>query len=228
MPAFFCHSFPRALLRAHSCARQLRVFCFHGSSRTARFPPRMQPLALGAEASRFWMPQENEARKRRFKKCLTYRPATPEVARLGRSGGSGQGRIIGRISSEQVPLRVPPSALLPVCPSSGAQAAESLQIGPFHVRVVGLPWLATSQTPQSARREDKGEAPEPAERPECPDEEEAAGGLGDLAVMCPPHVHDGHGCCEQSDEQHDDVPRSPFAEHECPVEEEHEDEQRSV
>src|SRR5436853_4612468 len=66
------------------------------------------------------------------------------------------------------------------------QAAESLQIGPFHVRVVGLPWLAPSQTPQSARREEEGEAPEPAERPECPDEEEAAGGLGDLAVMCPP------------------------------------------
>jgi hypothetical protein len=63
------------------------------------------------------------------------------------------------------------------------QAAESLQIGPFHVRVVGLPWLGPSQTPQSARREDEGEAPEPAERPECPDEEEAAGGLGDLAVM---------------------------------------------
>src|SRR2546429_2891132 len=41
---------------------------------------------------------------------------------------------------------------------------------PFHVRVVGLPWLAPSQTPQSARREDEGEAPEPAERPECPDE----------------------------------------------------------
>src|SRR5712671_2140052 len=65
-----------------------------------------------------------------------------------------------------------------------------------------------SQTPQSARREDEGEAPEPAERPECPDEEEAAGGLGDLAVMCPPHVDDGHACREQPDEQHDGVPRS--------------------
>src|SRR6266851_7432552 len=86
------------------------------------------------------------------------------------------------------------------------QAAESLQIGPFHVRVVGLPWLAPSQTPQSARREDEGEAPEPAERPECPDEEEAAGGLGDLAVMCTPHVDDRHACREQPDEQHDDVP----------------------
>src|SRR2546429_5381879 len=41
---------------------------------------------------------------------------------------------------------------------------------PFHVRVVGLPWLAPSQTPQSARREDEGEAPEPAERPERSEE----------------------------------------------------------
>jgi hypothetical protein len=47
------------------------------------------------------------------------RPATPEAARLGRSGGSGQGRIIGRISSERVPLQMPPSAtfaLPPSCP----------------------------------------------------------------------------------------------------------------
>src|SRR2546429_7826117 len=72
---------------------------------------------------------------------------------------------------------------------------------PFHVRVVVLPWLAPSQTPQSARREDEGEAPEPAERPECPDEEEAAGGLGDLAVMCPPHVDDRHACRERSEER---------------------------
>src|SRR5260370_42405800 len=86
------------------------------------------------------------------------------------------------------------------------QAAESFQIGPFHVRVVGLPWLAPSQTPQSARREDEGEAPEPAERPECPDEEEAAGGLGDLAVMCPPHVDNAHACCEQPAERPDAVP----------------------
>src|SRR6266403_5359190 len=100
--------------------------------------------------------------------------------------------------------------------------------GPFHVRVVGLPGLAPSQTPQSARREDEGEAPEPAERPECPDEEEAAGGLGDLAVMCPPHVDDGHACREQPDEQHDDVPRSPFGEHQRPVQQHHENGQRNV
>src|SRR5437879_7783988 len=100
--------------------------------------------------------------------------------------------------------------------------------GLSQVRVVGLPWLAPSQTPQSARREDEGEAPEPAERPECPDEEEAAGGLGDLAVMCPPHVDDGHACREQPDEQHDDVPRSPFGEHQRPVQQYHENGQRNV
>jgi N-terminal domain of reverse transcriptase len=32
----------------------------------------------------------------------TRRPATPEAARLGRSAGSGQGRNVGRISSERV------------------------------------------------------------------------------------------------------------------------------
>jgi hypothetical protein len=31
---------------------------------------------------------------------------------LGRSGGGGQGGIIGRVSSERVPLRMPPSAHL--------------------------------------------------------------------------------------------------------------------
>src|SRR5437660_12374339 len=98
----------------------------------------------------------------------------------------------------------------------------------FPCRVVGLPGLAPSQTPQSARREDEGEAPEPAERPECPDEEEAAGGLGDLAVMCPPHVDDGHACREQPDEQHDDVSRSPFGEHQRPVQQHHENGQRNV
>src|SRR5882724_2622776 len=96
------------------------------------------------------------------------------------------------------------------------------------VRCPGLLGPAPSQIPKSARREGQGEATQPAERPECPDKEKASGGFGYLAVMCPPHVNDGHGCCEQSDEQHDDVPRSPFGEHECPVEEDREDEQRSV
>src|SRR5262245_3180943 len=65
--------------------------------------------------------------------------------------------------------------------------------------------LAPSQAPQAARREDEGEAPKPAERPERPDEEKAAGGPGDLAVMRPSHVDDGHACREQPDEQHDGV-----------------------
>src|SRR5260221_2057277 len=64
-PAFFCCSFSWALLRANSCARQLRGFCFSGSSRTAQVPPIKHPLALGAAASRFCVPQENGARKRR-------------------------------------------------------------------------------------------------------------------------------------------------------------------
>src|SRR5258708_39928390 len=41
---------------------------------------------------------------------------TPEAARVGRSGGTGQGRIIGRISSERVPLRMPPSATFALLP----------------------------------------------------------------------------------------------------------------
>ena len=84
-------------------------------------------------------------------------------------------------------------------------------LGVWAISATGsLPRNRPSQTPQSARREDEGDAPEPAERPECPDEEEAAGGFGDLAVMCPSHVDDGHARREQPDEQHDDVPRSPF------------------
>src|SRR5260370_38579506 len=51
--------------------------------------------------------------------------------------------------------------------------------GPFHVRVAGLPGLARSETPQSARREDEGEAPYAAHPPQFPDECEAASGLGD-------------------------------------------------
>src|SRR6266404_9902621 len=63
--AFFCRAFSWALLRANSCARQLRGFCFLGSSRTTQVPPIKHPLALGAAASRVWVPQVNGARKRR-------------------------------------------------------------------------------------------------------------------------------------------------------------------
>src|SRR5260370_2798216 len=62
----FLLTFPYiGLLRANSCARQLRGFCFPGSSRTTQVPPIKHPLALGAAASRFWVPQENGASKRR-------------------------------------------------------------------------------------------------------------------------------------------------------------------
>src|SRR5207253_11415113 len=57
----------------NSCARQLRGFCFHGSSRTSQFPPIKHPLALGAAASRFWVPQENGAKKgEKFMSYLSY------------------------------------------------------------------------------------------------------------------------------------------------------------
>lgn len=49
--------------RANSCALQLRVYCFPGSSRTMQAPPIKQTLALGAEASRFWVPQKNGTEK---------------------------------------------------------------------------------------------------------------------------------------------------------------------
>src|SRR5260370_24205474 len=51
-PHFFSRAFSWAQLRANSCARQLRGFCFPGSSRKAQVPPIKQPLALGAAASR--------------------------------------------------------------------------------------------------------------------------------------------------------------------------------
>ena len=66
----FRRSFSWARLRANSCALQLRLFCFRGSSRTTRFPPIKQSLALGAEASRFWVPQENGAKKEKKQSCL--------------------------------------------------------------------------------------------------------------------------------------------------------------
>jgi len=55
----FLLTFPYiGLLRANSCARQLRGFCFPGSSRRAQVPPIKHPLALGAAASRFWVPRK--------------------------------------------------------------------------------------------------------------------------------------------------------------------------
>src|SRR5438046_4184332 len=65
----------------------------------------------------------------------------------------------------------------------------------FPCGVVGLPGLAPSQAPQSARREDEGEDPSHAERVKRPDEQEGWAGLGDLAAKNASRAHpvdDGH------------------------------------
>src|SRR5271154_6737917 len=82
------------------------------------------------------------------------------------------------------------SRLTRVARGAGNQTASRAPASIATVRCPGLLGPPPSQIPQSARREDQGEAPQSAERPECPNEEKAAGGFGDLAVMCPPHVHD--------------------------------------
>jgi hypothetical protein len=65
-PAFFCRSFFRALLQANSCVRQLRGFCFPGSSRTPQVPPIKQPLALEAEALAWGCPRKMGQKKETF------------------------------------------------------------------------------------------------------------------------------------------------------------------
>src|SRR6266581_2740294 len=74
-PAFFCRTFSWALLRANSCARQLRGFCFSGSALSIVWVPSIKhPLALGAAASRFRVPQENGARKVGVGIMITHNP----------------------------------------------------------------------------------------------------------------------------------------------------------
>src|ERR1700741_4644577 len=72
---FFCRAFSWALLRANSCARQLRGFCFPGSSRTAQVSPintrspwEQGLLAFGCPMK---MGHENGARKTEKNSCLT-------------------------------------------------------------------------------------------------------------------------------------------------------------
>jgi len=60
---FFCHSFSLALLRANSCARQLRVFCFPGSSLESFGSSQNAAARLGSSSPRFRVPQENGAEK---------------------------------------------------------------------------------------------------------------------------------------------------------------------
>ncbi len=63
-PPFFCYSFSRALLRANSCVRQLRVFCFPGSALTHHWVPSHKAVArFGSSSPRFRVPQKNGAEK---------------------------------------------------------------------------------------------------------------------------------------------------------------------
>ena len=98
--------------------------------------------------------------------------------------------------------------------------------GPFQVRVVALPGPAPWQAPQSARREDGGEEPGHAERDQHPDKAEASAGLGDPAGdadALPLHVEDGDAERKERPEEHDDVPRSPFGEHQRSVQPDYRD-----
>ena len=86
--------------------------------------------------------------------------------------------------------------------------------------VVGLAGPAPWQTPQSARREDGGEESEHADRDQRPDEKEVSAGIGEPAGdadTLPLHVDDGDDQRKERPEEHDDVPRSPFEEHERSV-----------
>ena len=88
------------------------------------------------------------------------------------------------------------------------------------VRVVGLPGLAPLRAPQYARREDEREHPSHAQRVQRPDEQEGWAGPGDRAAKNASrshHVGDRHEKRKQRPDQHDDVPRSPFGEHQRSV-----------
>ncbi len=89
----------------------------------------------------------------------------------------------------------------------------------FNVRIVGLLRRASSQAPQSARREDEGEERGHFERDERPDEEEDSAGIGDVAAgeSRPPHVDDRETRRKERPDEDDDVPRSPSGEHQRSV-----------
>src|SRR5438094_5785555 len=79
--------------------------------------------------------------------------------------------------------------------------------------------LTSLQAPQSARRKDSGEGRRHAESDERPDPEKHSAGVGDPGAdkPRPPHVEDEDAQPEDSPEQHDDVPPSPFREHQRSV-----------
>ena len=74
------------------------------------------------------------------------------------------------------------------------------------------PW----QSPQSVRRKYEGEERGHADRDQRPDKEEGSAGIGDSAPYAdtpPTHVDDGDDHPKERQEEGDDVPRSPFGEH---------------
>src|SRR5579859_5460077 len=85
------------------------------------------------------------------------------------------------------------------------------------VRVLRLPGLAPFLDPQSEHREDDGKYPEHTEREERPKEEEASAGLRDIDDSRPPQMDYGHARRNDPSDEGDDVPRSPFGEHQRAV-----------
>jgi len=71
---------------------------------------------------------------------------------------------------------------------------------------------------QSAHREDDREERGHAEREECPDKEEGSAGLGDgSADSRPLHVDEGDDQPKERPKEDDDVPWSPFGQHQRSV-----------
>jgi len=69
------------------------------------------------------------------------------------------------------------------------------------------------EVPQSAHREDDGKYPEHTEREERPKEEEALRGLTTLTIPVPLKWITGMPVANDPSDEGDDVPRSPFGEH---------------
>src|SRR5467141_3297419 len=68
---FFCHSFSWALLQANSCVRQLRGFCFPGSSRDTMGPSHKAAARFGSRALASGCPRKMGQKKETFS-CPTY------------------------------------------------------------------------------------------------------------------------------------------------------------
>ena len=104
-----------------------------------------------------------------------------------------------------------------ILPQSRAGVGELRGRVASMVRVLRLPGLAPLRVPQSAHREDDGKYPEHTEGEERPKEEEASAGLHDVDDSRPPQVDYGHARRNDPSDEGDDVPRSPFGEHQRAV-----------